>query len=178
LGVSCPSATSCTAVGYSYDSAGTRITLAEARNGTTWAIEKTPYRAGSELLGVSCSSSSSCIAVGADGNATLAEAWNGTTWGIEKTPYRKYIELSGVSCLSAAACTAVGTNVDYFANEDVAIAETWNGSTWTFERTAYQSGIGYVLSGVSCTWTAIRAAVGSNYVPASGGDGLDGRGGV
>ncbi len=94
-GVSCTSATSCTAVG-SYDdsSAETSVTLAERWDGTSWTIQNTPNPAnvhGSFLSGVSCTSATACTAVG---NAavemltveTLAEHWDGTSWTIETTP--------------------------------------------------------------------------------------------
>jgi hypothetical protein len=63
-GVSCTSASSCTAVGH-YQST---LTLAEVWNGTSWAIQGTPNKAGysdSALAGVSCTSVSACTAVGA-----------------------------------------------------------------------------------------------------------------
>jgi hypothetical protein len=115
--VSCTSATACTAVG-SYNSADVALTLAEAWNGTKWAIKKTPNPSGDAayLDGVSCSSANSCIAVGyyingADAIVTLAEAWNGTKWAIQSTPNPNLAAgsyLNGVSCTSATACTAVG----------------------------------------------------------------------
>ncbi|MEA2314573.1 MAG: hypothetical protein QOI03_1265, partial [Solirubrobacteraceae bacterium] len=41
-GVSCTTASACTAVGYYVNSAGTRLTLAERWNGTSWATQTTP----------------------------------------------------------------------------------------------------------------------------------------
>src|SRR5579864_945137 len=41
-GVACTSATSCTAVGSYTNGTGTRLTLAEHWNGTSWAIQTTP----------------------------------------------------------------------------------------------------------------------------------------
>src|SRR5205085_3421309 len=41
-GVSCASATACTATGFSSDSPGTQVTLAEHWDGTTWTIQDTP----------------------------------------------------------------------------------------------------------------------------------------
>jgi hypothetical protein len=82
-GVSCVSATACTAVGADGDSAGTPVTLAEHWNGTEWAIQSSPNPENakeSELSGVSCSSSMACIAAGYYENSagtyvTLAEAY-------------------------------------------------------------------------------------------------------
>ena len=110
-GVSCASASACTAVG-----ASSNGTLAERWNGTTWSIQHTPNPAGgsnSILNGGSCTSASACTAVG-DYNSgttgvTLAERWNGTAWSIQTTPNPPGAPVSllnGVSCASATACTA------------------------------------------------------------------------
>lgn len=78
--VSCPSLSSCMAVGNYYD-AGNGITydLAIAWNGTTWRLTPTA-RPGGGLAGVSCPAPGSCVAVGQAGTRTLAERWNGATW--------------------------------------------------------------------------------------------------
>ena len=83
-GVSCASASACTAVGGPAQPATTGVTLAEGWNGTTWSIQHTPNPTGvqgSGLGGVSCASATACTAVGGSFNgtagATLAERWNG-----------------------------------------------------------------------------------------------------
>jgi hypothetical protein len=151
-GVSCASATACSAVGGYYPSAGIDVTLTEAWNGKKWAIEPTANLNGafSSLSGVSCTSATACTAVGSyfsysvSGVVTLVEVWNGRTWATETTPDAGY--LNGVSCTSATACTAVGLG-----------AEAWNGKTWETETTP---GVGY-LNGVSCTSATACTAVGS-----------------
>ena len=78
-GVSCTSASACTAVGDSSNGTAT-VTLAERWNGTRWSIQTTPNPAGgsnSMLNGVSCASATACTAVGGSSNGTLAEGWNG-----------------------------------------------------------------------------------------------------
>ena len=123
FGVTCLSATSCTAVG-SGDKKEPGSTFAEGKtlvehwNGTAWSIVPSPNRAGSDVLeGVSCVSASACTAVGwsaalhANGHGqTLIETWNGTAWSIVPSPNQGTTGslLSGVSCVSAGACTAVG----------------------------------------------------------------------
>jgi hypothetical protein len=70
-GVSCRSATLCTAVGGYDNSSGTAETLAESWNGTHWKIQITPNprgRTNSVLSDVSDSSASALIAVGSDRN--------------------------------------------------------------------------------------------------------------
>ncbi|MEO6471167.1 MAG: hypothetical protein ABIR57_04835, partial [Aeromicrobium sp.] len=116
-GVSCVSATACSAVGnYDLSSGGTK-TLAERWNGTDWAVKYTPNPTGattSYLNGLSCTSATACTAVGyyhpsSGGTKTLVERRNGANWAVTTTPNptgNSY--LSGVSCASATACTAVG----------------------------------------------------------------------
>ena len=67
LGVSCVSATSCTAVGVSASPPRPKVTLAERFDGTRWAIQPTSnpaHSTDSRLVGVSCASHGSCTAVG------------------------------------------------------------------------------------------------------------------
>jgi hypothetical protein len=62
---SCPSATVCTAVGYSGDSSGKSSTLAERWNGRQWSMQYTPNPSGLKdnlLFGVSCSLATACTA--------------------------------------------------------------------------------------------------------------------
>src|SRR6185437_3916022 len=114
LGVSCTSAGACTAVGYYYNpGSNTTSTLAEAWNGTSWAIQPTPRHATTvfqDLDAVSCTSPTACIAVGSVGYDTLAELWNGTSWALQPTPGPATLVprlAAGVSCTSASTCTAV-----------------------------------------------------------------------
>jgi hypothetical protein len=141
-GVSCASATACTAVGTFDSSTGDTATLAETWNGSTWAIRPTPNPEASNrahimllgLSGVSCTSATACTAVGGysylGDYLTLAEGWNGKTWAIEPTPKTSGAVLSSVSCTSAAACIAVGGLSDgtYFTR-----VEVWNGETWAMK---------------------------------------------
>jgi hypothetical protein len=122
-GVSCTSASDCTAVGdYSYNytetgglPGGTAYVLVERWNGTTWSIEPTPNATasgGSGLSGVSCSSPTACTAVGGSSNKALVERWDGSSWSIQPLRGRagqRGASLSAVSCISPDACTAVGS---------------------------------------------------------------------
>ena len=168
-GVSCTSATACTAVGYYLTRAGMQQTLAESWNGTTWSIQTTPNANGASMLsGVSCTSAGACTAVGnsvdSTGNEmTLAEHWGGTSWSLQTTPNfpgARGSELNGVSCTSATACTAVGdTPLDYGTQRS--FAEHWNGTNWSLQTTPNPTGAaGRVLSGVSCRSATLCIAVG------------------
>jgi hypothetical protein len=169
-GVSCVSASACTAVGYYYKATG-QVTLAERWNGTKWSIQRTPNPKGAsniELDGVSCVSASACTAVGYYINSTdtalitLAERWNGTKWSIEPTPNPKGVPdsyLFGVSCASARVCTATG----YYYNGSVyrTLAERWNGTKWSIEHTPNPTGsLQSVLESVSCVSASACTAVG------------------
>jgi hypothetical protein len=167
--VSCASASACTAIGYYLTGAGAFQTLAEAWNGTSWAIQATPAPTGSTggfLLGVSCTAAAACTATGyfttASTSLTLAERWNGTAWSIQSsaTPSGSTgSQLYGVSCTSDAACTAVG-NYDT-ATGVRALAERWNGIAWSVQSVAAPSDAtaGY-LNAVSCTAAAACTGVG------------------
>jgi hypothetical protein len=82
-GVSCTSATSCTAVGgYSTDSSASDFTLAQVWNGTSWSAQRTPLPGAASpggylLAGVSCGAAGACTAAGASNPnalpATLVE---------------------------------------------------------------------------------------------------------
>jgi hypothetical protein len=161
-GVSCPSASVCTAVGYYDNTAGYTQTLAERWNGKAWAIQSAPNFPGDyvQLYGVSCTSASACTAVGgyvtvAGSSGTLAERWNGKAWAMQSTPSPNGDELYGVSCTSASACTAVGS---YYYS----VAERWNGKAWAVQATPTPSGAsGTFLNGVSCLSASACTAAGS-----------------
>jgi hypothetical protein len=119
-GVSCPSAGACLAVGDYQDSSSTGFPLAEAWNGTSWAIQPVSGPAGSRdagLSALSCTSPSACTAVGGystpSSGATLlmAEVWNGTSWSVQRavTPSGADSFFAGVACSAPGVCTAVGT---------------------------------------------------------------------
>jgi hypothetical protein len=82
-GVSCTSASACTAVGWGFsDSAGPA--LVERWNGTRWSLQPTPATSGdAELQGVSCPTLTACTAVGI-GAPTIAERWDGMRWAISR----------------------------------------------------------------------------------------------
>jgi len=170
-GVSCPSTTSCFAVGFYENSSKVDVTLAEHWSGSSWAIETTPNPSGalySDLSSVSCPSTTSCFAVGEYDNSskvdvTLAEHWNGSSWAIGTTPNPGGAlgsELAAISCPTTTSCFAVG----YYENSakvDVTLAEHWSGSSWAIETTPNPSGaLGSYLSGVSCPSTGTCTAVG------------------
>jgi hypothetical protein len=170
FGVSCASATACTAVG-SYQTATGGGTLVESWNGAAWAIVPTPKPPGNggSLLALSCTSATACTAVGVshEGNFSfsLAERWNGKTWTVQPTarlPWGVNSELDAVSCPTSTVCTAVGSA--WSNHWSFTLAERWNGTTWTVQHTPNPPG---QLLGVSCTSSTACTAVGS-YVDPTG----------
>jgi hypothetical protein len=173
MGVSCTTASACTAVGLAPAPPGGSRTLAEAWNGSAWSIKQTPDVPGAKLntlAAVSCMAAA-CMAVGNDSvsagsTVTLAEAWNGSAWSIEPTPHLGGAAssfLAGVSCTSATVCTASGHYVNG-SQTGLTLAEGWNGSRWAVQRTLRPAGtVDSFLNGVSCT-SAVDCTAAGNYV--------------
>ena len=143
-GVSCTSATACTAVGHVGGE-----TLAERWNGTRWSLQRTPHadRGHEALFGVSCTSASACTAVGAAYDGVVAETWNGTSWSIQQAPGPPgfvWGRAGSLSCTSASACTAVVSS--FYRTVTVA----WNGTSWSLEHPPAPGGAHRILGDVSC----------------------------
>jgi hypothetical protein len=181
LGVSCDSASSCTAVGWQ----GSK-TFAERWNGTSWSTVSTPNPSPSVesvLRKVSCTSSTNCMAVGyyresssgtANNKKALAERWNGTSWSIVSSPNpaeAKGTSLLDVSCASSSSCIAVGRYVsatpkgleyEAAATEEKTLVEFWGGSEWQIQSSPNPEGKKFSkLAGVSCSASNACTAVGS-----------------
>jgi hypothetical protein len=169
LGIACPTATSCVAVGYT-GPISARTTLVERWNGTSWAIDTSPNPTGateSVLAGVACPTATSCYAVGhagtSSGGTMLIEHWDGTNWSIQASPgpagaLRSL--LSGVTCASDMSCFAVGA----YSTSSTAktLVERWNGSTWSAATSANPAGAtAPSLNGVSCASSTSCFAVGN-----------------
>jgi hypothetical protein len=167
-GVSCNGPGACTSVGQ-YSTLTGQQPLAEAWNGTTWTLQKTPTPSGatsSALNGVSCALATACVAVGQSSAGgppqSLAEAWNGTTWTVLNTPPPSGATtsaLNGVACTAANACVAVG-HYSTSAGAEFTLAETWNGTAWTIDTSANPSTSLNLLDDVSCTAANTCTAVG------------------
>ncbi len=137
--VSCTSAISCHAVGYSYvsKSAG-EAPFAESYTGTGWTLDTLGSPpGGGQLNGISCVTSNSCVAVGVsfpepDG-ASLAYTRNGNAWTLSPSAAIAQTSqpgLTAVSCVSAHSCAAVGSH--YGASSNVlTTTEVFNGQRWS-----------------------------------------------
>jgi hypothetical protein len=173
-GVSCPSSSTCYAVGQYTKAAGKWLTLIETWNGTEWKVQTSPTNAEatqSFLESVSCSSTSECTAVGWYANAgetdkTLALRWNGTEWSLQTSanPTSNQILLTSVSCPSSSFCMATGFYRDPSTNAMVPLSERWNGTEWALKTAAKPEGSMSWFFGVSCTSSTECSAVGAREV--------------
>lgn len=180
-GVSCSSASECTAVGGDTVGNQQEQPLAETWNGTLWALEHMPNphaENGSNATAVWCSDTTACTttaeSVYADVDQLIyALQWDGSHWARVSQPNplgQSANYETSVSCSSAAACSSVGS---WTNNGPLALAERWNGMVWARQAVpepqgAYQS----ALNGVSCPRSAACMAVGtwsstSNSIPTS-----------
>ncbi len=154
-GISCSSATACTAVGSKTEASGEVVTLAVRWNGTAWTKQTTPNAGGtnSRLTDVSCPSSTSCFATAnliSGGNSyAYLERWDGTSWVQQVFTGNAKTELSGISCSSATACTAVGSKTEA-SGEVVTLAVRWDGTSWTKQTTPNAAGTNNRMTDVSC----------------------------
>ncbi len=154
-GVSCASATSCTAVGTSQSSGGATESLIESWNGHRWVV--VPTVPALILLGVSCPAVTACTAVGAQNEQAAIESWNGTRWTlVPNVPHIPGLGtgLHSVSCSSAEACSAVGSD-----SSGRTLIERWNGTSWTIVSSPNLPDSN-ILWGVSCVSASACTAVG------------------
>ncbi len=179
-GVSCPSTTTCTAVGYSGSES-----FVEQWDGTAWSIAldlampfDTPWGIG--LLSVACPSTTSCYAVGTFPYMTLyhtylwvdwGEYWDGSTWTEFGVPVGgNYLsfesDANGVSCATPTDCFAVGGWSG--GNTSQTLVGHGHGNAWSIvpspNPVGTYSGANDVesgLNGVSCVNATDCWAVGS-----------------
>jgi hypothetical protein len=169
-GISCPSATFCSAVGYYVDFKGVQHTLAESWHGTNWSVNNSPAVSGSspELSSVSCVFSGDCMAVGTMTSSSnvavpLVEHWNGSAWSVLPAPRPTSLGsfLKGVSCTASNFCAAAGYYMSSATTKDP-LVELWGGSKWQIvpAPTPGTAQEGW-LDGVACTSATACTAVGS-----------------
>jgi|HubBroStandDraft_2_1064218.scaffolds.fasta_scaffold00208_2 hypothetical protein len=161
-GVSCTSATACTAVGWYENSSGVETPWADRWNGTAWSVETVPAPTEAKAtypFKVSCASATACALVGyyengASAHVPLAESWNGSTWSAQSMPNPSggsEIRMEGVSCTAATECTAVGFYENTTKKAKEAVAERWNGTEWVTQTLPEPSGSKEnYAGGVSC----------------------------
>lgn len=167
--VSCASATSCQAVGFTIASkpSSFRI-LAERWNGRSWSTVPIPNIAGGSLDEISCPRSNICMAVGSQSTGggdfrPVSERWNGKKWARVTTPQpasrKLFAAFNDVSCSGPRNCVAVGDSGVINQSRFSALAERWNGRKWTILNAHAPKGA--LLSSVSCPTATSCTAVGA-----------------
>jgi hypothetical protein len=165
-GVSCVSASFCTAVGFYFPNGfnNEAKTLIESWNGTKWSVVPSPAEGvESSLAAVSCVSATSCTATGSfvasEGGApgSLAESWNGSSWSVVLDNPNTG-SLNGVSCVSASSCTAVGFSG---GSRSSTVVESWDGTTWSVVTSPNGGSGANQLDSVSCVSATSCTAVGA-----------------
>ena len=164
-GVSCTTATNCTAVGGYHDPTTGNKALAEDFS-LRWNDLSPPAFNGVVATGlstVSCSSPSDCISVGTfEANTefqSFSQHWDGTSWTPQIMPKPKSTNVSGVDCPAANSCEAAGNMTD--GAKEVPMAEHWNGAGWSIQNTPAPAGISSAfLLAVSCASKSSCVAVG------------------
>jgi Cutinase len=177
--ITCPSATSCVAVGDYTTSSGVEG-LVLTGLGSSWQAAEAPLPANANttapedaLDSVACSSASNCAAVGSyETTSGVKAGWlltgSGTSWTAAETPLPPNAG-SGDSGLLQAACTesqcvATGSYTDSSADNQ-AMMVTQSGSSWTATETPLPAnssaggpGIGFVS--LACASTSSCTAIG------------------
>jgi putative hemolysin len=170
IDVSCPSTTSCSAVGYVETSGQPRKALILGWNGSTWSVQTSAFPSGAngaQLGGIDCASTSSCAAVGQyeDGSGVthaLAEGLSGGTWSLQTVPdpvSGSAPSLNDVSCSSSSNCEAVGGYTSTTPSAEP-LAAGWNGSSWTLQSVPKATGTSdATLYGLSCPTTCLAVGL-------------------
>ena len=177
MGVSCPSANGCTAVGLS---TSLRDTVVLSWDGTQWTEQHLPSlrtRATAQLpyglIGVSCVSTAECLAVGPYVpyvRQPLGARWDGAHWALALPKQMGWpFRLIGLSCASKAFCVAVGrapggpsqcSAGKCTGKTSETVVEQWGGSRWHVQPSPTPPGA-LDLYGVSCASRSFCMAVGS-----------------
>lgn len=139
--VSCPSRTTCLALGNADTGVLSSTVPWTARwNHNTWSlVSPADFSARSAALDtLSCTSPANCFAVGSFDSPTsdthpLVERWNGKTWSVVAAAASASATsglFNGVSCTTSTNCLAVGASVTINEINQTPLVEHWNGKNW------------------------------------------------
>lgn len=158
LGVSCPDASDCWAVGGGSGSGKIIHTSNGAASSPTWSVQTPPAGAFSQYNDVDCVSVSDCWAVGSVYNVApliAATTDGGSTWTAQAPPEPVTVALQGLSCPGASNCIAVGGMLGTFPT---IVSTTDGGATWTPQTAPTTTHT--QLNDVDCPSTDVCFAVG------------------
>jgi hypothetical protein len=166
--VSCPSTSSCVAVGNAAPKSDTTVTLPliEVFSGGLWTATTTPaYGTGSGILyDVSCMSVGDCVAVGnaqtgQGSGSALVLSLTGSTWTAEPAAQRQTGDpsLTTLGCAGDDSCLVAGTSLE---SGKVIVAQT-DGASWNALDVPSSSDN---VQSVACTTASKCVLVGFVYV--------------
>jgi hypothetical protein len=165
-GVSCPSPTSCMAVGDYTTRTGRTLPYSLLLAGGTWHLHLASTIGGTVTLfqGVSCAAAAKCMAVGdaaQSGGKAFAEKYSNGTWSVLRVVPEPGSAFFGVSCPTTAYCVAVGKH------RTKSLIEAWNGTRWALQGSPPTPAplTTDVLFHVSCVAQATCTAVGYRHNP-------------
>jgi Bacterial Ig-like domain (group 3) len=174
--VSCPSTTSCVAVGY-YATTKTDQALVEKFSGAAWSVSPSPDEGTgyNQLNGVSCPSAGGCVAVGfytaGSAERVLIETLANGSWTLTPSPpltaSSSYLE--SVSCPSSTLCVAVG--YDYNGVGRRTLVEVMADGVWSVARSPNVGTGDNLLDSVSC-WSAVACTAVGYYTAGKSHEGL------
>jgi outer membrane protein OmpA-like peptidoglycan-associated protein len=186
--ISCPTASTCTAVGQVGAAAGPLALIYQQVAGS-WSSVTAPLppgasaaHPGADLLAVACAAPGSCVAVGSYTNTTgggttgqqaLIDVETGGVWSAVRTPLPANAStssnntLGAVSCASSGSCVAVGSYAETGGNEQALLvvesAGVWSAVPAPLPTGANGANANNALDGVTCTSNTDCVAVG-DYV--------------
>lgn len=168
VSVSCPSTTSCIAVGWYTDSSGNSEGLIDTLSGGQWSASEAPLPTntngytGPGLSSISCPSVGSCVAVGFYGGGAGPGGFiDASSNGVWTATVQVATTLLSVSCASADFCAAVGPGANGGGSD---LIETLSGGNWSsFAPT------GADPTNVSCPVVGFCVVVGNNVEMLSNG---------
>jgi hypothetical protein len=167
-GVSCPSATSCMAVGIYTSAAGRSLPYSALWASSKWrvlAARTIRGKASTVFQAVSCAAAANCVAVGdavKPGATALAERYASGRWTVLRLAAERRSAFYSVSCPATSRCVAGGLHGTR------SLIEAWNGTSWAAQAlpvTAAPLATDALLH-VSCVTPAICTAVGYRHNPA------------
>jgi hypothetical protein len=165
VSVSCPSVTTCVAVGYTTrntnDGNAEETIFVESMNDNVWRVMATPSSpdTSSGLSAVSCPAPSSCVAVGnvaprvsPSATAPLIESLDGGHWSVTPLPpvAKGRGILYDVACQARGRCVAVGSTEAHRAS-GAALVLSSEGASWQPNPAAMEQSGDISLTTVACS---------------------------
>lgn len=168
-GVSCPTATSCMAVGNYINAAGRSLAYSALWTSGTWKVRVARAiggKATATFEAVSCTAAATCVAVGEavkPGTTAFAERYSAGQWTVMRIAPRRQSAFFSVSCPAASVCVAAGRQGAR------SLIERWNGTRWAAQAVpaTVKPLTTDLLFHVSCVTPSICTAVGYRHNPAT-----------